>query len=114
MRDERFDAGCPCGAHSGKNAAARRQNIEVFCAFKTHLKLLGAVSTPDDMRMGVNKPRHHHAAISILHRFIGMSSAQFRGLAHFDNFLIADQHCSILDNAKLAQIVAALRPPGDG
>jgi len=98
----------------GKDAAARRKNVEIRHARHLQFEFVGAVTRPDEMRMRVDKARQEDAPACVESRFIGIGGFEFSRGADRDNRFIPDNNRAIFDNAKRAEDVSALGTAFEG
>ena len=114
LRDERLHAGGAGLLDRGKDAAARRENIEIGHARHLQLEFVGAVARPNEMRVRIDKAGHEHAAARIEGRFVGIGGFEFSRGADRDDRFIADNDRAVFDDAERAEGVSALGTAFEG
>ena len=111
---ERLDGGAAGGVHGGDDASASCQDVEIMFAFQAHLELGSPVTAPDDMRVRIDKTGHDHAAGGIQGRLTRVGMAELIRAPRGDDLLVTNEHGTILDDAQLTQVTAALGVFGQG
>ena len=102
------------GAHGGKDAPARGQDLQIGLALQAQLKLGGAVAGPDQVGVRVDEAGHDHPPAGVQGRFGGDRRRAARGLTRRRRCAHLDQHGAVRENAQAAQAAPALRPAGQG
>ena len=114
LRHERFNGGRARLLDRGDDAASCGQDFEIGFACHLHLEFAGAVASPDDVRVRVDKTRHQDAVACIESRFVRIGSLEFRRRADRDDLFVAYDDCAVFDDAKRAEGMSALRTACQG
>src|SRR5262245_45774836 len=100
--------------NSRDDAATRRQDVEICRTSHLHLEFVGAVTTPNDVRMRIDKTRHEDATARVEGRFIGVGGFEFSRCSDRYNLFIAHNDRAIFDDAERTKRFAALRSASEG
>jgi hypothetical protein len=114
LRDERFDGSRSRRTDRGNDSTSFSQDLKIGLACHLHLKFVCPVTTPDDMRVRVDKPGHDDAAPRIEGRFVGIGGAEFGGRADRDDLFIAHDDRAVFDDTKRSKGMTALRSAFEG
>src|SRR4026207_1344104 len=97
LGDERFDGGCPRLSYCRNNPTSLSQDLQIGFARHLHLELVGSITSPNDMSVGIYKTRHENAAIRVERWFMGIGGSEFRCRTNRNDLFIAQDNSAVFD-----------------